>query len=226
MDGNILNTTKKVYLLLVCYFLYQYEWFNCFLEPYSYLILFSFFIIFFVVISGEWRTISAYYSIARLDRRSLLVAGMFLLAIVAYRLSQFYLFKIGIRPEMAEVVRGNGPIQLTTPVEDLFFIGIVFTTVQTAIVGTRSQVHTMERFVMPFLISFYWFLLPHQYSNHFLDVDVGIVDRLKDFPVDILFGYACGTIVFEETRSLILSGLCHVMHNWLVWWYVTVYIAT
>lgn len=211
----------RLYLLLLYFFLYQHLWFGDLLGRHYYVMIHIVFIISFLWITGCWRTVMFYYSFNRINKRSVAVCSFFLLLIIVYRLSQFYLFHTGIRPGMIAVVHENGPLSVITPVEDLFFIGIVFVTVRTAIRAPgRPERRAMPAFVIPFIITFYWFLLPHQYSNHFLDPAYGFVARIRDFPVDILFGFLCGTLVFVKTRSLILAGICHVIFNGLVWWYV------
>lgn len=212
----------QLYLLLLYFFLYQHVWFGDILGRHYYVIIHVIFIISFLWITGCWRTVASFYSFKRINRRSLVICAFFLLLIIVYRLSQFYLFHTGIRPGMIAVVHQNGPLSVITPVEDLFFIGIVFSTFRVAIrVPEQRGKRMVSAFVIPFIITFYWFLLPHQYSNHFLDPTYSFAERIRDFPVDILFGFLCGTLVFVKTRSLILAGVCHAVFNGIVWWYVT-----
>ncbi len=220
------NSPEKIrtalYLLLLYFFLYQYLWFEDLLGKHYYVVIHIVFVVSYLWITGYGRTIISYYSFKRINRRATAICSFFLLLIIIYRLSQFYLFHTGIRPEMIAIVHENGPVSVITPLEDLFFIGIVFCTFRAAVrLHEKPEKQMASLFVAPFIITFYWFLIPHQYSNNFLNPAFGFAERIRDFPVDILFGFLCTTLVFVKTRSLILAGVCHVVFNVIVWWYVT-----
>jgi len=56
-----------------------------------------------------------------------------------------------------------------------------------------------------------------------LNPHIAFWERIRDFPVDNLFGLLCGIILFVRTRSLILASLCHYLFNDLVWLYVHIH---
>jgi|GEM_PF-6252869 len=216
-----------IYLLLFFFAVYNSNWLNDIFYVYYNNMLLSLFIIVFAAVTGQWRQLLSYYSIKRITPRVLPFFFMVMAVIVGYRAAQFFLFKTEIRPGMIAVVRRNGAIFASPLLEDLFFIAIVFEAIRSSMLcrspspdEPRGQ-HAAASFLVPFLVTFYWFLLPHQYSNHFLDPGFSFIARIRDFPSDILFGLLCGVIVFVRSRSLILAGLCHYTYDVLVWLYVT-----
>ncbi len=217
---------NSILLFLIFYSMYQHSWFMDLLGSQYYLILHTIFIVIFILITGDLEPIRA-YSPRRLTRRSLLFGFGALLVVLVYRLTQCHVIKADIRPVMLSFVLENGPISIVTFMEDLFFIGIVFETIRRSMYGEDQSSKLLSKsFLIPFLISFYWFLEPHQYSNHFLNSSYSFWTRVNDFPGDILFGFFCGTAVFVKTRSLILSGLVHVLFNGMVWWIAITYFSS
>jgi hypothetical protein len=225
-----------IYLLLFFFGVYNSLWLNDLLGRYYHNWMFLLCTLVYVLVTRQWNRVASYYSLARICGRVLPFFFMVMGAIILYRLAQFFVFRMEIRPEMVAVVRANGPVFVAPLLEDLFFIGVVFQAIRQHMrcgvswslpSASRGEilVHRKGRsspacFWIPFLVTFYWFLLPHQYSNHFLDPTYTFLERIRDFPSDILIGLLCGVMVFMRSHSLILAGIVHYTYDILVWGWV------
>src|SRR5690606_18371385 len=112
----------------------------------------------------------------------------------------------------------NNLIYFTSPfIEEIYYTGIIFNFLWMAFSNNlyllSSKKTSLKTALIPFLITWYWFLLAHLYQTDFLNSNFSLLHKISSFPVQLFIVFSASIFLFIKTRSLIFPILCHYIAN-------------